>query len=163
MAKQFFTHQVFIGLGSNLNQPEKQVKAAIKTLKNQQYFKLVNQSPLYHSKPLANLDQPDYCNAVVKLQTDLTAEALLNTTQALEIDLGRQVKNTRWAARVIDLDILLFDKLIMTSERLTLPHPGLLHRDFVLKPLYDIEPDLTLPNGMSINDALAQLPAKHVY
>ena len=95
-------------------------------------------------------DQPDYMNAVAALQTELSPLELLDKLQAVENKAGRVRKDNRWGARILDLDILLFDNDIINHQRLTVPHYGLELREFVLLPLAEISPELMLPNGKSI-------------
>ncbi|QOL26700.1 2-amino-4-hydroxy-6-hydroxymethyldihydropteridine diphosphokinase [Thalassotalea sp. LPB0316] len=143
--------RVYIGLGSNLNAPIDQVEQAITALNTIEHTQLVKRSSLYGSKPMGPQDQPDYVNAVVALETSLTPIALLDALQAIELAFGRErIKGNRWGARVLDLDILLIDNLIINSERLVVPHYGMCEREFVLLPLAEIAPDLILPDGSKL-------------
>jgi len=140
----------YIGVGSNLSDPIKQVKmaiAALKTLANSQVTAI---SSIYGSKPMGPQDQPDYINAVVELQTSLMPLALLDALQAIENKAGRVRKENRWGARILDLDILLFGQQVIDNERLTIPHYGMKLREFVLLPLAEIAPKLCLPDGDNI-------------
>lgn len=140
----------YIGLGSNLSEPIKQVNNAIKAIEKIEQSQVINVSSLYLSKPMGPQDQDDYINAVLALQTSLSATELLDSLQAIENDAGRIRKKNRWGARILDLDIILFGDQIINSERLTIPHYGMTEREFVLLPLAEIAPLLQLPNGQSV-------------
>jgi 2-amino-4-hydroxy-6-hydroxymethyldihydropteridine diphosphokinase len=140
----------YVGLGSNLSDPEKQIKHAVALLSHIKNTKLSDLSSLYFSRPMGPQDQPDYMNAVAALQTELSPLELLDELQAVENKAGRVRKDNRWGARILDLDILLFDNDIINHQRLTVPHYGLELREFVLLPLAEISPELMLPNGKSI-------------
>lgn len=141
---------VYIGIGANLGNPIVTMEQATLALAKLPETNLLLHSRLYRSKPLGPSDQPDYSNAVALIDTTLSPLALLDELQALEIRLGRQPSHLRWGPRVIDLDILLYGQEIIQHERLTIPHPGLDKREFVLYPLAEIAPDLILPTGASI-------------
>jgi 2-amino-4-hydroxy-6-hydroxymethyldihydropteridine diphosphokinase len=145
----------YIGIGSNLAQPLTQVKQAINALKAVPATRLINYSPWYGSNPVGGPDdQPDYVNGVACLHTRLSPQALLDALQSIELQQGRQ-RLTRWGARTMDLDLLLYDDLELHDERLTVPHPRMAERAFVLAPLADIAPHLVLPNGHSVTSLLA--------
>ena len=131
--------RVFIGLGSNLANPLLQVQSALRSLSELPSTQLQQVSPCYASTPQGPQDQPDFVNAVCLLQTELTPLALLDALQAIEQAQGR-IKKRHWGERLIDLDILLYDNMLLQTERLTLPHPQMVQRDFVLIPLADIAP-----------------------
>ncbi|KUJ71911.1 2-amino-4-hydroxy-6-hydroxymethyldihydropteridine diphosphokinase [Thiomicrospira sp. WB1] len=151
-------HTVYIGLGSNLDQPLVQVQHALHALSGLKDSELVAHSRLYASRPQGPQDQPDYVNAVACLRTQLTSQALLNALQSLEQAQGK-VKQRHWGERVIDLDVLLFDDQVMDSDSLTLPHPCIAQRDFVLVPLLELAPELRCPRtGQAYHEALARLP-----
>lgn len=136
----------YIGLGSNLSEPIKQVQAAIDEIKKLDQSHVSNVSSLYLSKPMGPQDQDDYINAVLALETTLTPLELLDTLQQIENKAGRVRKNNRWGARVLDLDIILFGNQIINSERLIVPHYGMKEREFVLLPLAEIAADLMIPS-----------------
>lgn len=142
---------VFIGIGSNLSDPATQVQLAVNALKTIPQTQLEIVSSLYASKPMGPQDQPDYMNAVAQLETALEPEALLDQLQKIELDAGRIRKGERWGARILDLDILLFEKLNINTDRLTVPHYGMKEREFVLLPLAEIAPTLVLPCGAKIS------------
>ncbi|MCD1124708.1 2-amino-4-hydroxy-6-hydroxymethyldihydropteridine diphosphokinase [Jinshanibacter sp. LJY008] len=151
--------QVFIALGSNLNQPLTQVEAALDAIKQIPQTRLIACSPLYRTKPLGPQDQPDYLNAVVELDTQLSAESLLDATQAIELNQGRERKAHRWGPRTLDLDILLFGNQTINTSRLTVPHYDMHNRGFMLYPLADIAPDLIFPDGVTLSSLLSQVSA----
>lgn len=132
---------VYIGVGSNLDEPMKQVTLALNKLCAHPDTECVQVSSMYKTPPLDGSDQPDYVNAVCYLRTELDAESLLDELQRLENEQGRLRSNKRWQARTIDLDILLYGSQVINSERLNVPHPGMSERAFVLVPLADIVPD----------------------
>lgn len=134
----------YIALGSNLNHPLAQVQQAAKAL--QTLGKVVAQSPWYQSQAIGPGEQDDYINGVVALETKLEPLALLQALQAIEQQQGR-VRTIRWGERTLDLDILLYHNLEHRCDKLTIPHPRLHQRAFVLYPLLDIAPELKLPNG----------------
>ena len=141
----------YIGLGANLNNPEQQIVTALQALQQLPDTELTAVSSLYGSKPLGPQDQPDYLNAVAQLQTSLEPLALLDALQAQELAQGRERKR-HWGERNIDLDIILYGDLQLRSERLNLPHHEMLKRSFVLLPLAELSPQLTLPDGQAISD-----------
>lgn len=143
----------YIGLGSNLDNPKQQLEQAARSL--QQIAHRVRVSPFYGSKPLGPQDQPDYVNAVAEIDTDLAPLTLLDALQQIEHQQGR-VRLRRWGERTLDLDILLYADQQIHSERLTVPHYDMHHREFVIVPLFDLAPDLILPTGQP----LAELYAK---
>jgi len=145
----------YIGLGSNLSDPQAQILSAVAKLKQLEHCVVSQVSALYFSRPMGPQDQPDYMNAVVAIETSLSAIELLEQLQNIEKKAGRVRKDDRWGARVLDLDILLFDQQLINTERLTVPHYGLKQREFVLLPLAEIAPSLILPDGDNIL-ALAQ-------
>src|SRR5512143_2239 len=144
------TVRVYIGLGSNLDDPLSQVQTAIDELASLPQSRLHEVSPLYRTPPLGPADQPDYINAVAAIDTDLEPLALLDQLQRIEQHHGRVRGRLRWGPRTLDLDILLYGDRLITNERLTVPHPGLHERPFVIFPLLAIAPELLLPDGTSI-------------
>jgi len=142
---------VYIGLGSNLSNPRVQVATAAEEIAKIAECKIVALSSLYLSKPMGPQDQDDYINAVIAIETSLSALALLDALQAIENSAGRVRKDNRWGARILDCDILLYGNETIENERLTVPHYGMKLREFVLLPLAEIAPDLSLPDGTSIS------------
>ncbi len=145
----------YIGLGSNLDDPVRQVRAALTLLGELPDSRVVATSALYSNPPMGPQDQPDFVNAVAGLLTRQEPEALLRSLQALETRLGR-VRNTgdRWGPRIIDLDLLVYGSLQRSVPGLNLPHPGIFERNFVLLPLCDIAPALQVP-GQGVVAAMA--------
>lgn len=129
---------VYIALGSNLAEPLKQLKRARETLSELPQSKLLKFSPLYRSRPMGPQNQPDYLNAVVALKTTLPPLKLLHDLQAVERAQGRVRGKVRWGPRTLDLDLLLYEKRIFDLPELTVPHPGIASRPFVLYPLAEI-------------------------
>ena len=134
----------FIGLGSNLDDPKAQITRALVELSALPGTRVLAHSALYRTPPMGPSEQPDYINAVAKLETHLEPLMLLDALQALERSHHR-VREFHWGPRTLDLDILIVDQRLLTSERLTLPHPGIAERAFVVIPLYEIAPTLTIP------------------
>lgn len=135
----------YVALGSNLDDPPSQVRAAATAIAALGGVTALRTSPLYLSAPLGGLSQPDYVNAVVGFLTTLSAGQLFEHLQGLEAKLGRVRLPGRWAPRRIDLDLLVYGELQLVRERLTVPHPGIVSRNFVLYPLADIAPTLEVP------------------
>lgn len=144
-------HSVYVGLGSNLNDPEAQLRQAITALAQLPETRLKTLSAIYRSHPVGPQQQPDFLNAVAHLDTRLKPEPLLDRLQQIEAQQQR-VRTLHWGPRTIDLDILLYDDLEIVTDRLVVPHPYLQERNFVLVPLLDICPDLILPGGTSLTD-----------
>jgi 2-amino-4-hydroxy-6-hydroxymethyldihydropteridine diphosphokinase len=135
--------RAYIALGSNLEAPAEQVRAALAALAESAGVRLVRASSLYRTAPVGYLDQPDFINAVAELDTTLTPHQLLDTLMAVEARFGR-VRTFRNAPRVLDLDVLLFDDVTLDDERLTVPHPRMHERAFVVVPLAEIAPDIAV-------------------
>jgi 2-amino-4-hydroxy-6-hydroxymethyldihydropteridine diphosphokinase len=135
----------YIGVGSNLDDPRAQVASALTHLAHLPRSQLVLSSRLYASRPMGPIAQPDYVNAAAALLTQLEPLALLTELRAIESAMGRPVQRARWGPRVIDLDLLSFARERRTDAILTLPHAGIVERNFVLYPLAEIAPDLDLP------------------
>ena len=140
----------YVGLGSNLEDPGRQIERAFTALRSLPESLLVAQSRRYRSRPLGPQDQPDFINAAAGLLTRLDAESLLATLKQLEVELGRELPVRRWGPRVIDFDLLLYGSETRATPVLTLPHAGLLERNWVLYPLKDIAPDLKVPGHGSV-------------
>jgi len=147
----------YIGLGSNLSEPVKQIKQALEHIAQIEHSELITVSSLYLSKPMGPQDQNNYINAVVALNTTLPALTLLDALQAIENNAGRVRKENRWGARILDLDILLYGNQVINNERLTIPHYGMKIREFVLLPLAEISPELVLPDKSKVFDLAANI------
>lgn len=150
--------QVYVALGANLSEPLAHIKAAQAALANLATTGSLRHSPLYQSQPMGPADQPPYINGVSVFETALAPHALLDALQAIEQTQGRVRNGERWGPRTLDLDILLYDDLIMKDDRLTLPHYGMKQREFVLYPLADLCPDLILPCGTALAPLLLTCP-----
>ena len=146
----------YLGLGANLNAPLAQLHAALAQLHESAQVRVLSCSSFYASKPMGPQDQPDYVNAVAAVHTDLSPTALLAVVQQIELDAGR-VRGRRWGERTLDIDILLYDDKCVENDVLSIPHPGLELREFVLVPLAEIAPELRLPNGKSIATLAANI------
>ncbi len=149
--------RVYIGLGSNLEDPKAQILTAIEDIRAIQQTSLVELSSLYRSPPMGPQDQPDYINAVIGVDTELTPHALLDALQQIEQKHGR-IRKRHWGERTLDLDILLFADKVIQDTRLTVPHPGIADRAFVLYPLAEIAPDLQIPGLGSLAEIQAGCP-----
>ena len=150
--------RAFIALGSNLQDPLAQLQRATDSIAAIAGSQLCACSPIYRSTAVGPGQQPDYLNAVVALETDLTPLALLDALQAIENKQGRK-RAVRWGARTLDLDILLYNNDTVTHPRLSIPHPRLHQRNFVLYPLADIcEPNLMLPGGAEVGTLVTACP-----
>jgi 2-amino-4-hydroxy-6-hydroxymethyldihydropteridine diphosphokinase len=148
--------RTYIGLGSNLAHPVEQIQRALLALQTLPDTPFAGASSLYRTSPLGPQDQPDFINAVARLDTLLSPEQLLVELQSIEQQQGRQRTSERWGPRTLDLDIILYGDLILNTPTLTIPHSGLLERDFWLIPLFELAPDLIFPNGMLLKDCLNQ-------
>lgn len=149
--------RVYIAIGSNLASPLEQVNAALAALAQIPESRIVAVSPFYRTPPLGPQDQPDYLNAAVALETTLAPEALLDHTQRIELQQGRERKAHRWGPRTLDLDIMLYGDRQIATPRLTVPHYDMKNRAFMLLPLAQIGPDLRFPDGDTLSDILAKL------
>ncbi|WP_280548905.1 2-amino-4-hydroxy-6-hydroxymethyldihydropteridine diphosphokinase [Halomonas sp. 11-S5] len=150
----------WIGLGSNLDGPREHVERALGELDRLPLTRRIAASRLYASAPLGPADQPDYINAVALLATRLSPLALLDQLQALEQRHGR-VRRRRWGPRTLDLDLLLFDDQRVTLPRLTLPHPEMARRAFVLVPLAELAPSLVF-DGQPLAHRAAGLDTRNL-
>ncbi len=150
--------RVYIGLGSNLEQPMQQLRAALAALEELPHTRFDAVSSFYASDPLGPPDQPRYVNAVAALDTALLPLELLDALQRIEQQQGRVRKAQRWGPRTLDLDILLFGDRQLNDERLTVPHYHMHARPFVLYPLAEIAPGLHLPDGRPLSTLLDQCP-----
>jgi 2-amino-4-hydroxy-6-hydroxymethyldihydropteridine diphosphokinase len=147
----------YVGLGSNLDEPRVQVERALGALAGLPGSRLLLRSRLYGSRPLGPVPQPDYVNAVAGLLTTLDAETFFVELRALEARLGRVRSSRRWGPRTIDLDLLVFGAERRDAGELTLPHPGIVERNFVLYPLAEIAPDLTIPGRGRVRELAARV------
>jgi 2-amino-4-hydroxy-6-hydroxymethyldihydropteridine diphosphokinase len=149
--------RAYIGLGSNLDKPQQQILTAIDDIASVAAIQLQAQSSLYHSPPMGPQDQPDYVNAVIAVDTSLSAHQLLDALQQIEQQHGR-IRKRHWGERTLDLDILLYADTVIDDERLTVPHPGLSERAFVVYPLAEIAAELDIPGQGKLVDIKAACP-----
>jgi 2-amino-4-hydroxy-6-hydroxymethyldihydropteridine diphosphokinase len=147
----------YVGVGSNLSNPEQQVRRALAALAGLPETKCIAVSPLYKTRPFGEVVQPSFVNAVAGLLTRRTPEDLLADLRALERSLGREPPRERWGPRVIDLDLLVVGREVRAGETLTLPHPGIAERDFVLYPLADVAPELEVPGLARVSQLRARV------
>ena len=157
---------VYIGLGSNLagamGEPVEQLKQALETLATHSQITLVNLSSNYRTKAIGPGAQPDYINAAALIETQLDPLDLLDQLQFIEQQHDRE-RSIRWGARTLDLDMLMYGNLTINTPRLTIPHPRIADRAFVLAPLLDLNPDLSLPDGQSVAKLLANCPEQGIF
>ncbi len=151
--------RVYIGLGSNLAEPLRQLQAALAAIAELPHSQLVTTSSFYASDPLGPPDQPRYVNAVAALEHRWRHSNCSTPCRRIEQEQGRVRKAERWGPRTLDLDILLFGNRLLSEERLTVPHYHMHARAFVLYPLAEIAPtDLQLPDGRRLEQLLAACP-----
>ena len=147
----------YLGLGSNIGDRLKHLKDAVAGLPGHG-VQVLRSSSVYETEPVGLvLDQPNFLNACVRVETEHVPEQLLDACKSVELELGREAAGPRHGPRVIDVDVLLLDGIEYRSERLVLPHPSVLERRFVLVPLLELDPDLALPDGRSLAAALEAL------
>jgi 2-amino-4-hydroxy-6-hydroxymethyldihydropteridine diphosphokinase len=147
----------YLGLGSNVGDREAHLRGAIEDLRRHGVT-VEAVSSTYETEPVGEiLDQPDFLNAAVRIRTALEPEALLDLCKAIEAEHGRVFGGPRHGPRPIDIDLLLLGDLELCTERLTLPHPEIASRRFVLAPLLELDPDLQSPDGRRLSEALERL------
>ena len=140
-----------------MDSPRQKITSAIQLLGELQSTSVLSSSSLYKSKPLGPQDQDDYINAVAKLETELEALELLDCLQAIETANGR-VRNVRWGPRTLDLDILMYGNETIHNDRLTIPHPEIMNRSFVLIPMAEIDPACVIPGKGLLSDLISGIP-----
>lgn len=149
--------RVYVALGSNIGNSFQNIKQAIRDIDNLKGCKVVEMAPIYITKPVGVLEQPDFLNTVIMVEAATPAKTLLNQFLTIENSLKRE-RTTHWGPRTIDIDILFYGQDIIEQKDLTVPHPRLHERDFVLRPMRDLAPDLIHPTiGMMIQDLYNQL------
>jgi 2-amino-4-hydroxy-6-hydroxymethyldihydropteridine diphosphokinase len=147
----------YLGLGSNVGDRAGHLRAAIEML-GERGVEVEAVSSSYETEPVGEvLDQPDFLNAAIRIRTELEPEQLLDVCKEIEAERGRALDAPRHSPRPLDVDLLLLGDLELTTDRLTLPHPEVTSRRFVLAPLLELNPALTLPNGTRLADALTAL------
>ena len=154
---------VYIGVGSNVDDPAAQVRRAVSRLEALAASRVVCVSPLYGSRAFGPIAQPDYVNAVVGALTQLDSHKMLSELQALERSLGRPAQHQKWGPRVIDLDLLIYGDERSCGGSLELPHPGMAERNFVLFPLADIAPDAHVPGLGRVAELAARVSRENIW
>ncbi|MFT6311100.1 MAG: 2-amino-4-hydroxy-6-hydroxymethyldihydropteridine diphosphokinase [Porticoccus sp.] len=144
----------YVALGANLGNPLSQLNQAIASLNTTPHISVITAASIYQSTAIGPGEQPDYLNSVVHITTMLSPDDLLAALHTIETNLGR-VRTVSWGARTLDLDLLLYDQFTSTTLELTVPHPRMCERNFVIYPLLEITTALILPNGLSV-ETIAQ-------
>ena len=152
-------HTVYLGLGSNQSDPINQIKNATELIEKIETSKITKKSSLYESLPVGYLDQPNFINQVISLETSLSPAELFERFQQIEFQLKR-VKKIVNGPITIDIDILLFNQEIILTKDLTIPHPRMLDRAFVMIPLLEIEPNILVPKISNLKEILGKLDKK---
>jgi len=142
---------IILGLGTNMGEREQNLQQALELMTVDGDVEIFQVSSIYETAPFGVTDQPGFLNMTVSVQTRLTPQELLHKCLAVEKKMGR-IRTRHWGPRIIDIDLLFFDEVQLVSEELTLPHPGILQRAFVLIPLRDIAPTLSLANGRTTTE-----------
>lgn len=143
--------KAYLSIGGNLGDRKKNLVEVVRRLSENPQIELKKQSSIYETEPWGKLDQPNFWNQVLEIETDLSPLELLDICQQIENDLGRK-RIVRWGPRTVDIDILSYDNRVWNDERLTIPHPRMEEREFVLAPLREIAPQFTLPSGHQAMD-----------
>jgi len=136
----------YLGLGSNLGDRLANLQAAVELLRREERMRVVASSRVWETEPVGGPEQPEYLNAVLRVETDRSPRELLDACLGVEAELGR-VRAERWGPRTIDVDVLLYDERTVDEPDLVVPHPRLAERAFVVLPLLELEPDPILPDG----------------
>lgn len=151
--------KVYIGLGSNLGDKAENIRRARQAIASSNGIRLLRSSSLYLTAPWGRTDQDDFINQVIEVETELAPLKLLQRLQEIEIKLGRQRREV-WGPRIIDLDVLLYGREIITLEELQVPHPYMMQRLFVLVPLAEIAPELQFPDGSTVREVLDSIESR---
>jgi len=138
-------NEVYLGLGSNIGDRLKYLLYAVELIGNNQNCSLIKSSSIYETNPYGTLEGDNYYNGVINIKTSLDPAELLELIKQYELKAGRKKENIKWSSREIDIDILFYNNLIYKNEKLNIPHPEILLRDFVLIPLNEIAPDFVHP------------------
>lgn len=147
--------KAYLSIGGNLGDRGQNLAEVCRRVRENPKIKLTKESSIYETKPWGKLDQPDFWNQVLEIETELSPLDLLEVCQHIENDLGRE-RIVHWGPRTVDIDILTYDNRVYKDERLTLPHPRIEERAFVLAPLREIAPEFILPSGCPVEDALGE-------
>ena len=151
-------HVAYISIGSNMGDPLQNCCSGIQLLCDEGAVELMDRSPFYRTEPVDYLEQAWFLNAALCIRTTLAPHDLLTQTQAVEKAVGRKSGGVRFGPRILDLDIILYDDLILASDRLVIPHPRMDKRRFVLQPICDIDPSVRHPGlGQTVQELLNQL------
>lgn len=151
---------VYIALGTNLEPREEHLEKALQLFQGSPDVQVKQVSSIYESTPVGYLDQPDFLNLVFEAETELSCLALLDVCQSVENELGR-IRTIRFGPRTLDVDIILFGDAVIDEERVTVPHPRMQERTFVLLPMEELKPKLIVPKlDKTITDLIAALPAE---
>ena len=137
-------HTAYIGIGSNLGTSGENCVEAIEKISTNDHIKIISKSSFYKTAPIGDIEQDWFINSVIRVDTKLNPKELLLTLLNIEFEMGR-IRKEKWGPRLIDLDLLFYDKLILNQEGITLPHPEMQKRNFVLVPLNEISENLTHP------------------
>lgn len=155
------SHDAYIGLGSNLDDPVAQIRTALEALNRIASTRVVRQSSLYRTAPVGYADQPDFVNAVARVATGLAPRALLH--ELLELERGRgRIRAIPNGPRTLDMDLLLFDDECIAQDGLVVPHPRVHERAFVLVPLFEIAPEVSIPGLGTVSELLAGIDTRGV-
>ncbi|MDC0422925.1 2-amino-4-hydroxy-6-hydroxymethyldihydropteridine diphosphokinase [Methylophilaceae bacterium] len=154
-------HNIFIGLGSNLDNPQQKIKDAIDLIEGIDDINIIATSSLYETPPVGFLDQPNFINAVIQISSSINYNSLLIKLLDIELKFGR-IRKKKNGPRTLDLDILLFDDLILKSESLIIPHPRMHERLFVLIPLLEISPAIKIPKYGSASELISRLTMQNI-
>ncbi len=154
-------HQVYLGLGSNMSNPLKQLKDAIHSINNLEKTTVKKKSNVYESLPVGYLNQANFLNQVISIETNLLPKELLHHFQEIEKK-QKRIKRIFNGPRTIDIDILLFDDLCMNEKELIIPHPRMMERAFVMIPLLEIEPLIKIPKINNLEEFLGKLDIKNI-
>jgi 2-amino-4-hydroxy-6-hydroxymethyldihydropteridine diphosphokinase len=157
MSQTALWQPAYVGLGSNLGDPQDALRRTIEALRGLPDTRLITTSPLYRTVPFGPVEQGAFINAVAGVVTRQSPIDLLRRLRALERQLGRAESRVRWGPREIDLDLLMHGECTLSCDELTLPHPGIPERDFVLYPLRDIAPELHIPGMGRVVDLAARV------
>ena len=153
--------KIYIALGSNLEEPSQQIYKAINLIDAIDKLSVTDKSSLYKTKPIGKIDQPDFINAAIEVEGNISPENLHAALQNIETQAGR-IRIELNEPRTLDLDILLIDDLIMKTKKLTIPHPRMHQRQFVIVPLFEINQELNIPGIGSIDEILKSIPDQGV-
>jgi 2-amino-4-hydroxy-6-hydroxymethyldihydropteridine diphosphokinase len=151
----------YLSLGSNVGDRKATLEGALGRLEASRRVRILTRSSIYETEPIGYIDQPWFYNLAVEIETELDPEELLTLTKQTELELNR-TREIRWGPRTIDIDIVMYDEIAMSNDRLTLPHPEMTQRRFVLEPLHEIAPGLRLPDGRRIADFLPSVASQEV-